>query len=129
MMEDSVEFGYAVQVSCDEEGSIQPYIKEIAKAELKRHYQNTKSQYFPDFIGEPTHVESYVITNHTLARKDGEEIPDDVYDRWSEWYFQDEDADPKPEDFDFGDEYYSKPVFYKGMGWHAFVPNELVQRS
>lgn len=115
-----VEFAGGVQVSKLVVEKNTGFIDGIKEA-LQLGFDRTKNKSFPDWDGEWQLKEGYDYTNYLISRKDGEEVPDEVFEKYVEW-----NSGSNPE-WIFGDEYYQRPFEYKEYYWYAAVPREFVK--
>lgn len=117
-----IEFAGGVQVSksvVDKNTDFTETIKQVLQLEFDR----IKNKSFPDWNGQWELKEGYDHTNYLIARKDGGEVPDEVFDKYVEW-----NSGSNPE-WIFGDEYCQKPFEYKEFYWYAAVPKEFVKEA
>lgn len=92
---------------------------DLVKSELTYSFNSAKEKHFPEWPGEFKVVEGPLTRTEVLVRVDGEEVPDEVWDRYNQWQLGELDS------FDFGDEYAQKTYFNYTFGWYAAIPEEF----
>jgi hypothetical protein len=61
---------------------------------LDYDFQKAKAEYFPHWEDSTYELkEGPLYSSLTIVRKDGEKVPDDIYDAWSAWYHWNEDGE------------------------------------
>ena len=117
-----VEFAGGVQVSKSVVDKNADFLETI-KESLQLGFDKVKNKSFPDWDGQWELKEGYDHTNYLIARKDGAEVPDEVFEKYIEW------NSGSNSEWIFGDEYYQRPFQYKEFYWYAAVPKEFVKES
>ena len=117
-----IEFAGGLQVSKSVVEKNTGFIEAI-KETLQFEFDRTKSKHFPDWDGQWELKEGYDHTRYIISRKDGAEVPDEIYEKYSEW-----NMDSNSE-WIFGENYYQRPFEYKEFYWYAAVPKEFVRES
>lgn len=133
------EFGRATQVSKSlfgdepfppkEGDDVSPHMK-AALDIIDHDFQRAKEQYFPNWKdAHYTLSEGPLFSSLTIIRKDGEPVPDDVYDAWYAWYYWNEYDEGQPEEqpqFIYPEEYTTETVYYRQFAWYTQAPCEEV---
>lgn len=92
-------------------------------AVLYMDYQRTKAEYFPDYPHSYEFRDGGVTWKTVLKRHDEELVPEEVYDAYAAWKYQEDDENIS---FDFGTEYHEDYIFYRQVAWYANVPDKFV---
>lgn len=114
------EFGKIITVSKEFHDSDTEQSLALVNDMLRREFDQYKEKHYPTWDGEYRLLEGGIVRESTLVRIDGEEVSDEVMDKYLDYQFSDGPA------FDFGDEYTLKFYELYQFGWYAAVPDELV---